>query len=205
MASASENVRPLRADAERNRARVLAAARTVLGERGLEATTTDDIARAAGVGVGTVYRRFPSKDELVIAALDELAEELLADVCAGSVADDPWEAVRGALEALAAGLHANLAFIEAVYAGAGEKQPLRAFRADLQAALEPMFARAHAAGVLRRDVVIEDVPLLVVSVARLAPKRPDVDPEIYRRYLAVLLDGLRPGSASALPLGPPPR
>lgn len=204
MASASGNVRPLRADAERNRARVLAAARLVLAERGLEATTTDDIARAAGVGVGTVYRRFPTRSELVTAALAELASELLRDVGARAGAADAWAAVRGSLEALAAGLHANLAFLEAVYEGSGEQQPLQAFRVELQSALRPVFERAHVAGVLRRDVVVEDLPLLVVSVARLAPKRPDVDPAIYRRYLAVLLDGLRPGTAAPLPLGPPP-
>lgn len=202
MSSASEP--RLRADAERNRLRVLAAARCVLAERGLDAATTDDIARAAGVGVGTVYRRFPTKESLLAAALDELAAEVLADVCAAAGAEDPGRALRDSLEALAAGLHANRAFIEAVFEGIAEQQPLEAFRLDLQAAMGPVLARAHSAGVLRRDVVVEDVPLLVVAVAKLTPKRPGVDPEIYRRYLAVLLDGLRPDGASPLPLPPPP-
>ena len=194
----------LRADAERNRLRVLAAARSILAEHGLEAATTDDIARAAGVGVGTVYRRFPTKESLLAAALDELAAEVLADVCAAAGSDDPWQALRDALEALAAGLHANRAFIEAVYAGISERQPLEAFRLELQTALRPVLERAHAAGVLRRDIVIEDIPLLVVAAAKLTPKHRGVDPLIYRRYLTVLLDGLRPEGASPLPLPPPP-
>lgn len=194
----------LRADAERNRLRVLAAARCVLAERGLDAMTTDDVARAAGVGVGTVYRRFPTKEALVAAALRELTTELLGEVRAVAGATDPWEAVRASLEALAAGLHANRAVIEAVYERIGEQQPLQPFRMELQRLLRPVFERAHAAGVLRADVAVEDVPLLVVAVARLSPKRPQVDPAIYRRYLAVLLDGLRPDGASPLPLPPPP-
>ncbi len=204
MSSTSSRSRPLRADAERNRAKVLTAARQVLAARGLDACTTDDIARAAGVGVGTVYRRFPTKESLVAAALDELAGEVLSDVCAAARAEDPWQALRDALEALAAGLHANRAFIEAVFEGIVEQQPLEAFRLELRAALRPVVARAHAAGVLRRDIVIEDIPLLVVAAAKLTPKRPGVDPQIWRRYLGVLLDGLRPDGASPLPLGPPP-
>ena len=201
--SASPPDRRLRADAERNRLRLLAAARAVLAERGLDASA-DDIARAAGVGVGTLYRRFPTKDDLVTAAMEELQERVIAEVVAASAHDDPWEALRGALHALAAGLHANQAFFDAAHPRLAELQRMPTLAAALRDAFRPVIDRAHTAGVLRADVVCEDVPLLVVGTARLRPKRPDVDPAIWERYFAVLLDGLRPAAATPLPLPPPP-
>ena len=203
VASASLPDRKLRADAERNRLRLLAAARTVLAEHGLEASA-EEIARVAGVGVGTLYRRFPTKDDLVAAAMDELQERVVAEVARASEHPDPWEALRGALHALAAALHADQAFFDAVHPRLAELERLPSLGAALRDAFRPVIDRAHTAGVLRADVVCEDVPLLVVGTARLRPKRPDVDPAIWERYFAVLLDGLRPAAATPLPLPPPP-
>ncbi len=202
-ASASVPERKLRADAERNRLRLLAAARTVLAERGLDASA-DDIARAAGVGVGTLYRRFPTKDDLVTAAIEELQERVIAEVAAAGEHPDPWEALRGALHALAAGLHADQGFFDAALPRLAELQRIPTIGAALREAFRPLVDRAHAAGVLRADVVVEDVPLLVAGAARVRSKRSDVDPRIWERYFAVLLDGLRPAAATPLPLPPPP-
>ena len=193
----------LRADAERNRLRLLAAAREVLAERGLD-SSADEIARAAGVGVGTLYRRFPTKDDLVTAAMEELQERVIAEVQAAGAHPDAWQALRGALHALAAGLHDNQAFFDAAHPRLAELQRMPTLGAALREAFRPVVERAHAAGVLRPDVVTEDIPLLVASAARLRPKRPDVDPAIWERYFAVLLDGLRPAAATPLPLPPPP-
>ena len=194
--------RALRADAERNRVRVLTAAREVLAERGLDAPT-EEIARRAGVGVGTLYRRFPTKDLLVQAALAELQGRAVAEIEEAARHPDPWEAVAGALRGLAETLHANRAFVDAIRPRLAELECLPALGDALRAAVRPAFARAHAAGVLRADVVPEDVPGIVVGVASFVPKRRDVDPELWRRYLGVLLDGLRPVAATPLPLPAP--
>src|SRR6202035_2262707 len=95
--------RPVRGDAERNRQRILAAAARVFTERGLDATL-DEVARAAGVGVGTVYRRFPDKEALVAALFRERIDNLVTvaeNACAGA---DPWQAVVSYLEYAAAAL-----------------------------------------------------------------------------------------------------
>jgi AcrR family transcriptional regulator len=194
--------RPLRADAQRNRRRLLAAAREVLAERGLDASTGRDRARG-GVGVGTLYRRFPTKDDLVEAAMRELTEHVIADVRAAGAHPDPWLALAGALDALAAGLHENQAFFDAVRPRLAELDRMAPLRDELREAFRPVFDRAHAARVLRPDVVLTDVPLLVLSAARLVPRVPGADPQLWRRYFGVLLDGLRPGAATPLPLPPP--
>ena len=84
--------RPLRRDAERNRQRILAAAAEVFAERGL-AATLDDVAREAGVGVGTVYRRFPDKEELIDALFEQRIDEMVARAEASVADDDPWTAL----------------------------------------------------------------------------------------------------------------
>jgi AcrR family transcriptional regulator len=202
MTGSTPTVRPLRADAERNRRRVLDAARRVFGERGLDAST-DEVARAAGVGVGTIYRRFPTKDELVAAAIEELQERVLAEVRAAAMHDDAWEALRGALFALAAGLHANQAFFDAARPRLVELDRMAPMREQLRDAFSPLIDRAHAAGVLRPDVVVRDIPLLVLAAARLTPKAPGADPDLWQRYFGVLLDGLRPAAATPLPVAAP--
>ncbi len=192
----------MRADAERNRRRLLAAARAVLAERGLDASS-DEIARAAGVGVGTLYRRFPTKDDLVDAAMGELQEQVLGAVRAAAAHPDAWEALRGALHALAAGLHENQGFFDAVRPRLVELDRMAPRRAELREAFRPVIDRAHAAGVLREDIGLTDIPLLVLSAARLTPKVPGADPRLWERYFGVLLDGLRPAAATPLPLPPP--
>ncbi len=200
--TSSTSDRRLRADAERNRARLLAAARAIFAERGLDAST-DEVARAAGVGVGTLYRRFPTKDDLIAAAVDELGQRVLAEVRAAAEDPDPWQALRGGLFALAAGLHANQGFFDAARSRLVELDRMAPLREQLRDAFRPVFDRAHAAGVLREDVVVRDVPMLVLAAARLVPKAPGGDPELWQRYFGVLLDGLRPAAATPLPVPPP--
>jgi AcrR family transcriptional regulator len=169
----------LRADARRNQERVLDAAAEVFGEEGPDASI-DEIARRAGVGHGTVFRRFPTKDDLVFAVVERhvaqmraLAEEALAN-------GDPGEAfvgfVRGIGELVMStpGLHACVVHC-------GEKPGA----AELDELGRKIVARAQRAGAVRRDVKPADVQVLVRSVLTSAP------PGDWRRYLEVVLDGLR--------------
>ncbi len=169
----------LRADARRNLERVLDAAATVFAELGPEASI-DDVARAAGVGHGTVFRRFPTKDDLIYAVVErqvnrlrELAEEALAAPDSGEAFFDFVRRV-AELNMRTPGLHRCLV-------RCGEKPGA----AELERLAARIVARAQQAGALRRDVRPADVGLLVRSALTAAP------PGQWRRYLEVVLDGLR--------------
>lgn len=182
--------RPLRRDAERNRQRILAAAAEVFAQRGL-AATLDDVAREAGVGVGTVYRRFADKEELIDALFEQRIDEMVAQAQASVDEDDPWTALvrfferfidaqchdRGLMELLVSRRHGQARVTQA--------------RDRLIPLVDALVERAQAAGALRPDVVARDIPLIHVMLASVVDYTRDIRPEVSRRYLALLLDGLR--------------
>ncbi len=195
--------RPLRADAERNRRRILAAAAAVIARDGVDAAV-DAIAREAGVGMGTLYRRFACKDDLVRAILDERAEITLGEMGAAAAGGDPWEALAGTLTALAGGFAGDQGLFDAV-AEAGGRPQLLELRSRFLDAMAPPLAAARKAGMVRDDVTVTDLVTLASIVARVPPSAREVDPRIWERFLGVVLDGLRPGSAHDLPRAPLPR
>src|SRR6187200_1238757 len=148
---AATEERPLRADARRNRERVLTAARLVFAEHGREAQM-DDVARRAGVGVGTVYRHFPTKEALVNALALDLFEGLVRGAREALEIEDPWEAFTQALWAGASLLSSDRAFTEIA---AEADMPITP---ELQAEVNEVFAqlvgRAQASGDLRTDLVL---------------------------------------------------
>lgn len=192
----------LRADAERNRERVLVAARAVFARQGLEAGV-DEIAREAGVGVGTLYRRFPTKDDLILAIVQDGMGALLEEIDAAAGIEDPWEGVETAMLALAESMAADRGFVDAVREHLLTLPPFLSLRDRLLGAWEPLVARGRAAGVLRDDVEPLDLLLLARGVVRMPPDRDDVDSRLWRRYMAIVLDGLRAGAAGTLPVDPP--
>jgi AcrR family transcriptional regulator len=198
-----EPPRPLRADAERNRRRLLEAAREVFARRGLDASV-DEVARAAAVGVGTLYRRFPDKAALVQAALADSSDDLL--VLLKQVAGDPdaAAALDQVLRVLVRRLTDDRAFYECVheaYAGAGWATLPRERVIGL---LGEVTTRARDAGVLRADVEAMDLLSLAGLLSKLPPFRLEEQPDAWERYLAVVLDGLRPAAGQApLPLRAP--
>jgi AcrR family transcriptional regulator len=194
--------RPLRADAERNRRRILEAAATVIARDGVEASV-EAIAREAGLGMGTLYRRFASKDDLVRAVLAERAETTLGEMAAGGSADDPWDALAGSITALAAGFAGDQGLFDAV-AEAGGRPQLLEVRSRFLQAMAPALAEARAAEVVRDDVTVTDLVTLASIVTRVPPSAREVDARIWERFLSLALDGLRPGSASVLPRAPLP-
>jgi AcrR family transcriptional regulator len=189
--------RPLRKDAERNRQRILAAAGELFAEHGL-GVTLDDIARHAGVGVGTVYRRFADK-ELLIDALFEQRIERMCEVAEAALAHpDAWAGFvyllergselqasdRGLKELLSCSAHGGDCVVEV--------------RTRLRLLVTAIFDRAKTAGVVRADAAPFDAPLLFMMLGSVMDRSRDIEPELWRRYLAVMLDGLRPGAASPL-------
>src|SRR5829696_4730773 len=194
--------RPLRADAERNRRRILDAARDVFARHGLEAGV-DEVARCAGVGVGTLYRRFPTKDHLLLAVVQDNTERVVAEVEAAAALDDPWDAFAAAARVLAASTARNRALHQVFQ----ETWPLIPAASECRdrtlGALAPILARAQGAGAVREDLVVADIPSLCAVAARLPAWRLDAEPDLWTRYLAVVLDGTRPAAARELPHTPP--
>jgi AcrR family transcriptional regulator len=194
--------RPLRADAERNRRRVLDAAREVFARDGLGAGV-DEVARAAGVGVGTLYRRFPTKEDLLRAVVQDLTSTVVDEIESAGADDDPGEAFAAVAHALAASTARNRALHQVLQ----EAWPLIPGASDCRdqtlGALAPLLERAQAAGAVRDDLVAADVPALCAVAARLPSWRLEAEPELWTRYLAVILDGLRPAAARPLPHAPP--
>lgn len=195
--------RPLRADAERNRRRIVAAAGEVFGRDGLEAGV-DAIAREAGVGVGTLYRRFPTKTDLIFAVVEERTEATVARVREIDDAD-PARALAEALHAVGERIAQDRGLFDALVAELPCARLLNGMRAQLLDAIEPRLLAAQEQRAVRGDLAVGDILAIVAAVARIAPKAWDAGPDHWRRYLVLVLDGLRPEVASPLPHAPPPR
>ncbi|HET9737595.1 MAG TPA: helix-turn-helix domain-containing protein [Solirubrobacteraceae bacterium] len=191
--------RPLRADARRNRERVLAAARAVFAEQGRDAQM-DDVARRADVGVGTVYRHFPTKDALLNALSDELFAVVAAYVRTLVDMEDAWEAFRQAMWFGAEKTAGDRAFTEIMAASRDFPPRTCPGKEDLIVTTGELMVRAKAQGRMRPDVVIDDIPLVMCGVGS-ASGMPHPAPDAWRRHLAIVLDGMRAEAAS----GPLPR
>ena len=198
-----ETDRPLRADAARNRERILAAARAVFAERGVEATL-DDVAHRAGVGVGTVYRRFADKDELIDALFHERIDELVALAEDAATLDDPWGGLVRFMQ-LGLDMHAaDRGLREVVFDGGRGGERLAAARARIAPVVADLVARAQASGQLRADAATTDVPMVQLMLFGIVDAAGEVSPDLWRRYLTIVLDGLRarPGDETPLPARP---
>ncbi|GAA3540803.1 TetR/AcrR family transcriptional regulator [Amycolatopsis ultiminotia] len=192
--------RPLRRDAERNRRRILESAREVFGRRGLDATL-DDVAHHAGLGVGTVYRRFPNKEHLVEAMFTERLEDI-ADLAKQALqVSDPWEAFVGFVWQTVEMHSHDRGLREIMLSTAFGHEHVAEAKARMVPAITQLVERAQAAGQLRSDVVPADLPLLHQMTGSVAEYTGQVAPHLWRRCLALLIDGLRaePGRASELP------
>ncbi|WP_020668035.1 TetR/AcrR family transcriptional regulator [Amycolatopsis nigrescens] len=193
------SARPLRRDAERNRRRILDSARQVFGERGLEATL-DDIAHHAGLGVGTVYRRFPSKEHLVEAMFAERLDEIgkLAEQALKQV--DPWAGLVQFMWQTAEMHTADRGLRQIMLSKEFGHGQVEQARLRLATPITEVFERAQRAGKLRPDVRATDLPMVQQMVGGVAEYTHEVQPELWRRYLSLLLDGLRaqPGAPTDL-------
>ncbi len=189
--------RPRRADAERNRARILAAASELFAERGLDASMPD-LAERAGVGVGTVYRAFPDKDHLLGAVMSERLRWLACEIETAAQADDPWVGFTDVIWKGAA-LHVKDRAFHQCMRAALEFPEVREARARTLDAFQRLIERAQAAGSMRPDVVAEDIPMLLAGVGLSRAAGPGA---AWERHLAVVIDGLRAEGAHPLPRRP---
>lgn len=190
-----------RADARRNRARILEAAERILSERGPTAPT-EEIAKAAGVGIGTLFRHFPTKEELLrgvfVARLRKLAED--ARRLAGS--GDPGTALTALMRQSVEQAEVKNALAGMLTeAGVDVHEATDEVRADLLAALGMLLTGAQRSGAVREDLRVQDVIGLLAGASR-AVEYAGSDPAARDRILTVILDGLRPTNRSGRPAPP---
>jgi len=191
----------LRRDARENRERILAAARVCFASRGVD-VPVEEIAHRAGVGMGTLYRRFPTKEDLIDAVLTDALDAYTRTAERCLAVDDPWAGFCGFLER-ALELHAeNVALKDVLASGDHGAAGVEAARRRLRPLLARLVARAQDAGALRSDFSPRDMPIVFWTAGRVIEATAGVAPELWRRYLGLLLDGLGAEGATPLPRRP---
>lgn len=191
----------LRRDAQRNREALLAAAREVFAASGLDAPL-DVIARRAEVGNATLYRHFPDRAALVEAVFHDLLAESRRLGEEARTSTDAWTGLTGYLEGIFAGLAANRAANDLMTTGIQGVASLDALNVHNRETIDILISRAQEQGIVRDDVVAEDLLFLLAALGRVVPASASVVPDSWRRYLALLLDGLRTQAARPLPAPP---
>jgi len=190
--------RLLRADARRNRELVLAAAEAVFAEQGQRAQV-DEVARRAGVGVGTVCRNFPTKQALVEAVLEAMFESLLADAEAALMETDAGVAFEHFFRALADFQARHRVVAEAMATEVDLPAQAQPTKQALRRAMARLVANAQACGAIRSDIGPVDVTMLFGAVAHTTALAGELQPVLRQRYLSIILDGLRPVDGRCLP------
>lgn len=191
--------KPLRSDARRNRERLVASARELLASEGV-VVSVDEITRHAGLGMGTLYRHFPTKEELVDAVLEDAFAELVELAERAADAEDAWAGLTGFMEEALASHAANRGLKDMLAARGHGAKRAQAMRERIHPLLRRLIERAQAQGALREDFTAEDLSLVFWSVGRVIERTADIEPRQWRRQLGFLLDGLRSQAATPLPV-----
>jgi AcrR family transcriptional regulator len=199
--SAPTTTKTLRSDARRNRALLVASARELFAREGVD-VPVEKITQHAGVGMGTLYRHFPTKEELIDAVLEDAFAEILQLARHAAAEEDGWTGFTGFLEGVLE-LNAQNRSVKDVLATRGQNaRHAEAMRARVRPLLRTVIERAQAQGSLRADFTPEDIALVFWSAGRVIETTAKVAPETWRRYLSFLLDGLRASAASPAPAPP---
>jgi AcrR family transcriptional regulator len=192
---------PLRADAARNRAAIVAVAQDVFAEHGL-AAPLETIAARAGVGIATLYRRFPTREKLVAAALvDKVAE--YADAARQALAGpDPWAGFAGFVERICELQAGDRGLSDLLSMTLSADEQVEQLRETANGLLATVIARAKAAGTLREDFVAEDLGLLLIATSAVMQVTRTDAPGAWRRFVALSLDSFRRSASPSLPAPP---
>jgi AcrR family transcriptional regulator len=189
--------RVLRADARRNRAAVIDAAKKLFADEGLDAQIPD-VAKAARVGVGTVYRHFPTKEDLIAALAAERFERLAERARESIAADDPWEGLCDFLR-FSAQLQADDRGLCEVMGSRPEVMEAAAYAVGLDELCRQLVKRAQRSGELRKDLEWQDIPMIACSIGRLTPAEEGPAVGRWPRLVEIVIDGLRAPGSSKLP------
>jgi AcrR family transcriptional regulator len=190
--------RPLRRDAEANRERIVSAARAAFAAKGVQ-VPVEKIARSAGVGMGTLYRHFPAKEDLIDAVLEDAFAEFIGAAEQALAAEDAWAGFRSFLERVFE-LHVeNRGLKDMLATRSHGRARVEAMRTRMRPLVSRLVERAQEQGALRADFTAEDMPLLFWTGDRVIEVTATVAPDFWRRHLGLLLDGLRAKAATPLP------
>lgn len=190
MTTDAETFRPLRKDAARNRSLLVAAGRKVFAERGLEASL-DEIARHAGLGIGTAYRHFGNKFELAEAIMGEAIGEVVAAAQHAATEPDPWQGLVGFLEAVLE-VQTKDRGLREVMTGVHNPHKSDEVYDKLAQPIQGLLTRAQQAGAVRTGVTAADLGCILAMLCEISDLGAGMEPPLWRRYVDVLLAGLRP-------------
>ncbi len=189
--------RVLRADARRNRVAVIAAAKKLFADQGLDAQMPD-VARVAKVGVGTVYRHFPTKEDLIAALAAERFERLAEKAREGLEAEDAWEGLCDFIR-FAAQIQADDRGLCEVMGSRPDVMNASALAVGLDELCEKLVKRAQRSGKLRKDLEWEDIPMIACGLGRITPAEMGPATGRWPRLVEIIIDGLRTPGSSKLP------
>jgi AcrR family transcriptional regulator len=189
--------RDLRADARRNRERILAAARELVAEQGVDVPVAE-IAERAGVGVGTIFRRFPTKHDLLVALVEQRVEQLLAAADAALEREDPEPGLRSFLQTVVELQICDRGFCESMDTDLFAAEPLRRLFGEVVERAGTLLERAQRAGAVRGDVTAEDITMVIAGIVRSGVILEEIAPGAWRRYVDLACDGLRAEGATPL-------
>jgi AcrR family transcriptional regulator len=200
-AGACGGSRPLRADAARNRAAIIDAAREVFAEHGLQAPL-EEIAHRAGVGIATLYRRFPAREHLIAAALIEKVAQYAEAAADALAVEDPWAGFAGYVQRICELQAADRGLSDLLSMTLAVDEQMEELRAAANARVTELIDRAKAAGQLRADFAAQDLLLLLIASAAVSQVTRIDAPAAWRRFVALALDAFRCGDSAGLPAAP---
>jgi AcrR family transcriptional regulator len=201
VALTSEQRPALRRDAERNRQRLLAAAHEVFSEQGIEAPL-EEIARRAEVGIGTLYRRFPTRTALIEALFEAKARAYAEASAAALGAEDAWEGLAGLIQRICELQAEDRGFADVLTASFPAAPELHSELSTARKNAEKLVARARSEGAVRQDFAAADLFWIVIANGAYLDAMRGIAPNAWRRYVALILDAIHTPSPGKMP-GPP--